>query len=354
MVTPPERMTPLEGIIRRHIAQAGPMTLHDYMGLCLGHPEHGYYMTRDPLGASGDFTTAPEVSQMFGELLGLSLAQAWLDQGAPDRIILAELGPGRGRLMADILRATSAVPGFADAAEVWLVETSPTLKAVQAKILPGARWVDRAEDLPDGPLFLIANEFFDALPVRQFHRKNKGWFEAVVGVEQDALTLGLRQSGLPLGDAPEGAVREQCPSAAPIIAEISARIGSFGGAAIIVDYGYDRPLPEGADTVQAVKHHAYAKLLEAPGEADLTAHVDFAALAEAVSGAQISALIMQGELLVRLGIGARAAALAKAGDPEQIEADLRRLTNPAEMGTLFKALAIYPPGAQPPAGFDPQ
>ena len=163
MVAPSKRMTPLEAIIRRHIVQAGPMTLHDYMGLCLGHPEHGYYVTRDPIGASGDFTTAPEVSQMFGELLGLSLAQSWLDQGAPERFLLTELGPGRGRLMADILRAAAAVPGFRDAAEVWLVETSPSLRAVQAKIVPGAQWVALVEELPEGPLFIIANEFFDAL-----------------------------------------------------------------------------------------------------------------------------------------------------------------------------------------------
>ncbi len=347
-------MTPLEAILRRHIAGSGPMTLHDYMALCLGHPQHGYYVTRDPLGTAGDFTTAPEISQMFGELLGLSLAQAWLDQGAPARIILAELGPGRGRLMADAMRATRAVPGFADAAEIWLVETSPALRREQARLVPTAHWATRVEDVPEGPLFLIANEFFDALPIRQFHREGGNWHEAVIGQDGDALTLGLRRSGLPLGDALEGAVREQCPSALSIIAALSARIAAAGGAAIIVDYGYAETPPLGADTFQAVKNHAYADPLVTPGEADLTAHVDFAALAGAVTDALPSAVIAQRDLLIRLGIGARAAALARTGDAAQIEADLRRLTDPAEMGTLFKALAVYPPHAAPPAGFDPR
>jgi SAM-dependent MidA family methyltransferase len=354
MVTPTDRMTALEAIVRRQIIGTGPMSLHDYMALCLGHPEHGYYTTRDPLGASGDFTTAPEVSQMFGELLGLSLAQSWLDQGAPSSFILAELGPGRGRLMADVLCAARAAPGFVEAADVWLVETSRPLRALQAKLVPDAKWADRLEDVPDGPLFLLANEFFDALPIRQFHRRKGEWFERVIGLENDVLTSGLRRTGLPLGDAPEGAIRERSPAATEIAARIADQIAAQGGAAIIVDYGYDETLPMGADTFQAVKDHAYADPFDCPGEADLTAHVDFAALRAAVSGASVSQTVFQRDLLARLGIVTRAEALAARGDPVQIEADLRRLTDTGQMGTLFRALAIYPVDAPTPAGFDPR
>ncbi|MEM7547026.1 MAG: SAM-dependent methyltransferase [Pseudomonadota bacterium] len=347
-------MTALEAIIRRQIAGIGPMSLHDYMALCLGHPEHGYYITRDPLGRGGDFVTAPEVSQMFGELLGLSLAQSWLDQGSPARIVLAELGPGRGRLMADVLRAARNAPGFRDAAEVWLVETSPVLRTEQARHVPGARWAEHLNDLPDAPLFLLANEFFDALPIRQYHRQRGAWWERVVGIEEDKLTFGLQRSALPLGVAEDGTVRERCPAASAIIGDVATRIARRGGAAIIVDYGYDQPVPLGADTLQAVCGHGYADPLDSPGEADLTAHVDFGALADAATGAATSALITQRDLLIRLGIGARAAALAAKGDAAKIEADLRRLTDPDQMGTLFKALAIHPIGAPPPAGFDPR
>lgn len=348
-------MNALERIIRRHIALSGPISLHDYMALCLSHPEHGYYITRDPFGAAGDFTTAPEISQMFGELLGLSLAQSWMDQGAPDRFILAELGPGRGRLMADVLRATSAVPGFAKAANVALVETSPALRREQAKLIPHATWYSAPEDLPEGPLFLLANEFFDALPIRQFHYVDGAWFEKVIGIDQDSLSFGLRRSGLPLGEAPEGAIREQCPQAVTMIAGIAARIEAAGGAVIIVDYGYEKAPAIGCDTFQAVKAHRYADPLADPGTADLTAHVDFAALENAATtasdGVAASAVMTQGDLLTSLGIGARAAALAQTGDGAQIEADLRRLTNPDQMGTLFKAMAFYPAMAPVPAGF---
>lgn len=347
-------MTPLGEIIRRQIAQTGPMPLREYMALCLSHPEHGYYITRDPLGAGGDFTTAPEVSQMFGELIGLALAQAWIDQGRPAPFLLVELGPGRGALMADILRAGRAAPGFVEAAEVWLIETSPTLRAEQAKRVPGARWADRLSDAPAGPTFLVANEFFDALPVTQFLRRRGAWFEKVVAVEADRLVWGLRPAQIPLDPAPEGAVREICPLLSNIGVEIAARVAVRGGAAIVVDYGYPEPTEMGADTVQAIRAHAFADPLEAPGEADLTAHVDFAALARAaqMGGAATAGPVDQGALLARLGIGARAEALARAGDAAAVEAALRRLTDPAEMGTLFKALAIHPVGAPPPPGFE--
>lgn len=349
-------MTPLGVVIRRQIAASGPMTLHDYMSLCLSHPEHGYYPTRDPLGAAGDFTTAPEISQIFGELIGLALAQCWLDMGRPAGARLVELGPGRGRLMADALRAAKAAPGFLDAAEPWFVEISPALRAEQAKLVPGANWAERFEDVPAGPLLLIGNEFFDALPVHQYEMTAKGWAERMVGIKGDRLAFGLHPSPLPLGAAPVGALRERRPAGLAISGGIGARIAREGGAAILVDYGYGETPPMGADTVQALRRHAYADPLDAPGEADLTAHVDFAALAGAAreSGAAVSRLVGQGEWLARLGAGARAEALARARPDraESVADALHRLTAPEEMGTLFKALAIFRPGAAPPPGFE--
>ena len=214
-------MTALAGILAARIAAAGPMSLADYMAECLLHPRHGYYTTRPPFGAEGDFITAPEMSQMFGELLGLCLAQYWLDLGRPAPFTLAELGPGRGTLMADVLRATRGVPGFHAAARVVLVEASPRLRQVQRATLGAhpAEWVDGADSLPDAPLFLIANEFFDALPIRQFQRAGQGWREVVVGLGEGRLTPGLTAAAPlaelahRLADTAEGDVVETCPAA---------------------------------------------------------------------------------------------------------------------------------------------
>lgn len=353
-------MTPLARLIAARIAQAGPVTLADYMADCLLHPDHGYYATRDPFGTGGDFTTAPEISQMFGELLGLALAQAWLDQGAPAPFTLAEPGPGRGTLMADVLRATRAVPGFHAAARVTLVEASPTLRQIQRKTLGDhpVTWADSVDDLPDAPLFLLANEFFDALPIRQFTRAGMGWAETVVGLAGGKLTLG-RTAPAPLAaldhrltDTPEGGIVETCPAAAPVMARIGATIARHGGAAIIVDYGDWRSR---GDTFQALKDHRFTDPLEAPGEADLTAHVDFEALARAAAPARASRMVEQGTLLKRLGIDQRAARLAQSLQGPALEAHRaahHRLTDPQEMGSLFKALAIHPPHLPPPPGFD--
>ncbi len=353
-------MTPLGRLLAARIAAAGPMTLADYMADCLLHPVHGYYTTRTPFGAGGDFVTAPEISQMFGELLGLCLAQAWMDQGAPAPFVLAELGPGRGTLMADVLRATARVPGFRDAARVVLVEASPALRAVQRRTLEGhaVAWADTIADLPtDGPLFLIANEFFDALPVRQFTRTGDAWAETMVGLGPDgALTFG-RAPPVPLAllsdrlaDTAEGEVVELCPAALPIMERIGARIAAAGGLALVVDYG---GWGSRGDTFQALRRHGFADPLAAPGEADLTAHVDFRALAQAARPAA-HVYTTQGELLTRLGLPQRAArlsqALTGAARAEHLAAE-RRLTDPAEMGTLFKALAVFPPDAPPPPGF---
>ncbi|MGB0853552.1 MAG: class I SAM-dependent methyltransferase [Pikeienuella sp.] len=348
-------MTPLETIIRRQIATDGPMSLHDYMAICLSHPQHGYYITRDPLGSGGDFTTAPEVSQMFGELVGLCLAQAWMDQGCPAPFRLVELGPGRGTLMADALRATKAVPGFHAAADLWLVETSPTLRREQDRRLPvRPNWADRLEQVPAGALFLIANEFFDALPIHQYVMRKGQWRERVVGLNnEDALTLGIGKAAPHWRPAPEAAVHERCPAGTAIAAEIGTRIARDGGAGVLVDYGYDHTTPEGADTFQALRNHAYVDPLATPGEADLTAHVDFPALAEAAP-CQASQITPQGTWLAHLGIGARAQGLLRA-HPDQAQkiADaLHRLTDASQMGTLFKAMALFPKGAPPPPGFE--
>ncbi len=352
-------MTPLAELLARRIATTGPITVADYMAECLMHPAHGYYATRDPLGVAGDFTTAPEISQMFGECIGLCLVQSWLGQGAPPRFVLAELGPGRGTLMADILRAGRVAPGFSGGAQVHLVETSPALRAKQAAALPGREvaWHAGVATLPDGPLFVVANEFFDALPIRQFVRDPAGWRERLVGLRDGRLAFGLSAPagfgalGHRLDDTAPGEVVEICPPAGPIAAEIGRRIDAFGGAAIIVDYGGWRSR---GDTLQAVRRHAAADPLAAPGEADLTAHVDFEALARAARPAAATAMVPQGVLLERLGIAARAqvlgAGLAGAALDSHVAAH-RRLTHPDEMGRVFQAIAFHKRGMPAPPGF---
>ncbi len=351
-------MNALASLLCARIAQTGPMTLADYMAECLMHPEHGYYSTRDPFGSFGDFTTAPEISQMFGELLGLAIAQAWIDQGRP-RGTLAELGPGRGTLMADILRATKGVAGFHEALEVVLMEASPTLRARQRATLGDVRvtWIDHIDQLPEAPVFLVANEFFDALPIRQFHRDGAGWRETVVGLVNGHLAAG-KTAPAPMAalehrlkDVPPGGIVEICPAAAPIAATIGRRIVAHGGLALIFDYGGWRSL---GDTFQAISSHAFADPFAEPGNADLTAHVDFEALALAARPAA-AAFDTQGRVLGRLGIDARAEALAARLQGHALHshrAAHRRLTDPSEMGSLFKALALYRATTPPPAGFD--
>ena len=353
-------MTPLETLLLERAAVA-PLTLAEYMTQCLLHPAHGYYTTRDPLGRAGDFITAPEISQMFGELLGLCIAQAWVDQGAPSRFILCELGPGRGTLMADLLRATAKVPGFHAAAQIHLVEASHPLRAAQKAALPDhcVTWADSIDSLPDNaPLFLIANEFFDALPIRQFTRHAQGWCETIIGAVDGKLAKGYAAPiPLPalahrLADTTPGDVVELRPDAAPIMARIGAQICAQGGAAVIIDYGNWRSK---GDTLQALRNHAFADPFDAPGMADLTAHVDFEALALAAHPARATGLTDQGALLARLGIGARAEVLSRNLSGSALENHLsatQRLTRPEEMGSLFKALALYAPHSPAPPGFD--
>ena len=352
-------MTALADLIKAQIRATGPLSLADYMSLCLSHPRHGYYMTRDPLGKAGDFTTAPEISQMFGELIGLCLAQTWLDQGAPSPFLLVELGPGRGTLMTDILRATAQVAGFHDAARLHLVETSKPLRAHQAARLPKAQWSAHIEDLPSGPIFGVANEFFDALPIRQFQRCGAQWRECQIGLHEDMLTLGLSEPvPLPelahrLADTADGDIVETCAAAQQITNRIGARIANEGGAMLIIDYGGWRSL---GDTFQAVQDHASVDPLARPGQADLTAHVDFEALAHAATPARHTQITEQGLFLHRLGIAARTQTLAQNLQGTALETHLgayRRLTDQAEMGSVFKVLGLYPHKAMPPPGLDP-
>lgn len=356
------RVTALARAFAVRIAAEGPISLADYMADCLMHPVHGYYTGRDPFGQAGDFITAPEISQMFGELIGLCLAQAWLDQGAPAPFILAELGPGRGTLMADMLRAMARVPGCPAALRLHLVEASPALRARQAATLQGHApvWQDRIDDLPEGPLFLVANEFFDALPIRQFRRTGEGWAERQVGLEGDRLVFGLAPPttvgalARRLADTADGDLVELCPALPAIATDIAARIARRGGAAVVIDYGGWRSL---GDTFQALKAHAPVDPLAEPGLADLTAHVDFEALARAfrAGGAAATGMVTQGLFLERLGIGPRAARLAERLTGPARESHLaahRRLTHPAEMGDLFKVIACHPAGTAPPPGLE--
>lgn len=368
--------------LRRRIAATGPISIADFMAEALYHPTFGVYAAGDPIGASGDFITAPEISQMFGELLGLWCADTWLQMGRPDPVALVELGPGHGTLMHDALRAIErAVPAFAQAATVHLVEISPSLRARQQALLggrvPPPHWHDDLATVPALPALVIANEVFDALPVRQYQRSAAGWCERLVYLDPEAdpgavdggsgLRFGL---GAPLPaeaarallpasllDAPVGSVIERSPAALGLARALAERLVASGGAALIVDYGYLGPST--GETLQAVRAHRPVPMLAAPGRADLTAHVDFTAVTEAArgAGAAVFGPLGQGPFLTRLGIDARTAALARTADERQraaLEAGRKRLIETDQMGTLFKVLCVCGRGAPVvPAGFDP-
>ena len=346
--------------LKARILEDGPLSVADYMSACLHDPAAGYYAVHPRLGAEGDFLTAPMVSQMFGELIGLWAAETWTRMGSPPRFVLAEIGPGDGTLMQDMLRAARLVPGFLAAAELWLVETSAPLRALQAARLAGAgaRWAASLDEIPRGaPLLALANELLDCLPARQFVRDRAGWAERRVGLDAAGrLAFGLAPA--PMGfegpsDMPEGAVVEVSPAQAALGAMLGARIVEDGGAALLIDYGRDRP--GHGDTLQALKGHRKLDPLETPGEADLTVHADFPAVAAGAraAGAQIPPILTQGDFLRRLGIEARAGALARAR-PDQgpiLARQLARLIAPDQMGELFKVLAIHTPGLAVP-GFE--
>ena len=355
-------MTPLAEKLAALIRAAGPLTVADYMAMCLADPEYGYYMRREPFGRTGDFITAPEISQIFGELIGLWAVAVWEMMGEPRPFVLAELGPGRGTLMADMLRTALIKPDFLRAADVHLVEMSPRLREIQKQTLSASglavHWHGSVADLPPGPAIVVANEFFDALPIRQFQWTQMRWTERMVGLsDAGALAFGLvpveqRPAGVAL---PDGAIIEASPAGKAVITTLAERFTRYGGAALIVDYGAAQPGT--GSTLQAVRSHKYDDPLAAPGEADVTAHVDFAALARAAvaAGAEARTLMGQGEFLIRLGLVDRANVLGRGKDKktrDSIAASIERLAAPKAMGTLFKVLAISAPKLKLPL-FDP-
>jgi SAM-dependent MidA family methyltransferase len=336
------------------IAAGGPISVAQYMMRCLHDPQDGYYATRPALGPDGDFVTAPLVSQMFGELVGVWAVAAWQMMGAPARLRLVELGPGDGTLMSDLLRAARMAPDFLDAAEVWLVEVSEPLRAQQARLLGGdVRWAASLDEVPGGaPLLVVANELLDCLPARQFVRTATGWAEQVIGLDADgALGFGLAAAPqLPFPDAPVGAVWEQAGAQAALGSALGRRLVDDGGAALLVDYGRDTP--GFGDTLQALSRHRKVDPLEAPGEADLTVHADFpAVMAAAEAEGASTAILTQAEFLARLGIGERAEALVRARPDRTavLGRQLNRLVAADQMGELFKACVIHSPGWTPPA-----
>src|SRR5262245_61360239 len=360
---------PLEAEIRRRIAAAGPMPVAQYMTLCLTHPQHGYYITRDPFGATGDFVTAPEISQMFGELIGLWCAATWKTMGAPENVRLVELGPGRGTMMLDALRAVQIVPAFRKAVVVHMVEVSPKLEARQRQALGGidvpVNWHQSLDQVPEGPLIIVANEFIDALPVHQAVMCVDGWHERVVkvadngtlqfGHSRDPIPLFEQMLPRPLRSAPIGAIFEW--RADQLALEIGRRVVHSHGAALIIDYGHVESAA--GDTFQAVGGHAFKNPLNAPGTVDLTAHVDFQALAHAAQalGAEVHGPIDQATFLRRLGIETRAEALKKGaplGKNAEVNSALIRLTSHegTGMGALFKAIAFADPKLGELPGFE--
>jgi len=359
--------SPLQSEIKKLIKSSGPMPVWRYMQLCLTHPEHGYYVSRDPLGREGDFTTAPEVSQMFGELLGLWAASVWKAIGAPPVLRLVELGPGRGTMMADALRALRVLPPLHQSLSIHLVEINAVLRDKQEETLFGVRnitWHDSIDEIPEGPAIILANEYFDVLPIHQAVRRESGWHERVVEIDDTGkLIFSAAPEPIPRFEvllpplvraAPVGAVFEWRPDSE--IMKIASRVRDQDGAALIIDYGHLRS--DAGDTFQAVVRHSFTDPLNAPGQADVTAHVDFQALARAAEdlGARVHGPVTQGEFLKRLGIETRAVTLmAKASHEvsEDISGALKRLTDSGRggMGEMFKVLAVSEPQLALLAGF---
>jgi NADH dehydrogenase [ubiquinone] 1 alpha subcomplex assembly factor 7 len=360
---------PLEAEIRRRIAAAGPMPVAEYMALCLADPEHGYYMTRDPLGARGDFITAPEVSQMFGEMIGLWMAAVWKQMGSPENLRIVELGPGRGTLMKDALRAAQIMPAFREAAVLHLVEISPVLEEQQERTLEHLHtpmfWHPSLDDVPKGPAIIVANEFFDALPVNQLVRTPDGWHERQVEIDATGnLAFTVAPDPTPLferllppsaGDAPPSSIFEWRDDRAAM--ELGRRMARDGGAALVIDYGHIESAV--GDTLQAVGQHAYANPLIAPGSLDLTAHVDFQALGRAAEAMGVNGFgpLDQSTFLRRLGIEQRATSLKGKNQDvpaSDIDAALSRLIGEGRggMGALFKAAAFAHPAVGVPPGFE--
>ncbi len=358
-------MSSLADLLKVEIAEKGPIRLEAYMSRCLGDPDHGYYMSGDPLGKEGDFVTAPEVSQMFGELLGLWAATVWQQMGEPGSFNLVELGPGRGTLMADFLRAAGGMLGFIEAADIHMVEMSPMLAKRQRLVFTtmdhSPTWHERLASVPAGPSLIIANEFFDALPIRQLGKTPAGWRDRAVGLDADGgfvWTALAEEVAAPAGfaDAPVGSLLEINETAEAVMREMAERLSADGGAVLAIDYGYTETAL--GDTFQAVRDHDYADPLESPGDADLTAHVNFQRLAEvaAESGVSVSGPVTQSLFLRRLGIEVRAEQLMQTESRRQkyeIHTGLHRLIDDDQMGNLFKVLAVHDPSLMTLEGFGP-
>lgn len=347
------------------IRETGPISVAQYMALALYDPQSGYYTTRATIGRGGDFITAPEVSQMFGEMLGLWCVQSWVEMGAPDPFHLIEIGPGTGTLMADAWRAARITPAFQKAAAITLIEINPGFQAQQRAALAtvGARAEHAAalSAIPGGPSLILANEALDCLPARQFLRTRSGWRERAVGLDAEgALAFGFAPDPIAadvipahLRDAPEGAIVEWAPALESLIAEIGGRLLGSPGRALLIDYGADAPSP--GDTLQAIRAHEKLSPLAAPGDSDLTAHVDFVELSRLARtlALQMQGPLAQGPFLNALGLGLRAEALARANPAarEAIGLAYNRLTAPDQMGALFKAVALSSPHLPPASGF---
>ncbi len=357
-------MTHLKDLIRAEIETTGPITVSRYMQLCLAHPEHGYYVKRDPLGRDGDFTTAPEISQLFGELIGAWLVEAWRQLGRPTPCTLVELGPGRGTLIADILRIVSLEPTLRDAIDIHLVETSPALRAEQITTLAhlgvSPTHHDTLDSLPDRPTLWVANEFFDALPTNQWVRTQKGWNARKVGVDGNGdLTFGVDPTPLPapkpIAEGPHGTIVEHSPAQDAVMQQLANHVQEHGGAGLIIDYG---ALKTGTgDTLQAVRRHEKVNPLADPGDADLTTHVDFEHLAQIARDHGVTNLgaADQGAFLLALGLLERAGHLgagSNSATQNAISLAVERLAGDAAMGKLFKVMgfasaAIPLPGLEP-------
>lgn len=330
----------LAHIIERHIRMHGPMTVDVFWNYCLSHPQHGYYIKQDPLGSAGDFITAPEISQLFGEMVGIWVAEQWLRLGQPKKIHLVEYGPGRGTLMADILRTIKVVPQLPQAIQTHLIETSPTLRDRQAEKLKDYNvvWHDDMQTIPDdAPCIIIGNEFLDAIPIKQFIKQDGVWFERVLGLgSQGEFVWGAMGHSLPESIFPEGDIFEMSPAREAVFLEICKRISGQGGAALLVDYGHD--VSACGDTLQAVKNHKYVDILSHLGDADITSHVDFNVLCRIAHTKNLSTWLGgQGEFLKSKGIEMRAAQLMAKKD---VSADVRRLIDDSEMGKLFRVMEV--------------
>ena len=332
-------------IIKARIHKNGPLSIADYMEFCLGHPECGYYMTRDPFGAQGDFTTAPEISQLFGEIVGAWLVDQWMQLGSPEKFNLIELGPGRGTLMADILRTAGVMPGFLQACQVHLVEMSPVLKSLQQQNLGTAPcpilWHKNIDNIPDEPTLIVANEFFDALPIHQYVFQNGAWHERVILIENNQLTFSTAPTDQHYGPATEGEIKETSPATEAIFTNLLHIVHKQGGSCVFIDYGYDQDAF--GDTLQALRKHQFSEVLSTPGEQDLTAHVNFARLQELAVAADKgqAELVTQQQFLQQNGIDLRLNSLCRnksAGICAKLRTGANRLLDPAQMGELFKVL----------------